>query len=70
MNLRDTVTLSPIMTPNELAEYLHIHYSTLHRLIRRGEIPSFKIGSNYRFRLDSVEEWIAKKGRRQQGRSK
>ena len=69
MRQRDTVTLSPIMTPNEVAEYLHIHYTTLYRLIRRGKIPSFKIGSDYRFRRDEIEKWIAEK-ERQQERSK
>ena len=69
MSQRDTVTLSPIMTPNEVAEYLHIHYTTLYRLIRRGKIPSFKIGSDYRFRRDEIEKWIAEK-ERQQERSK
>ena len=69
MSQRETVTLSPIMTPNEVAEYLHIHYTTLYRLIRRGKIPSFKIGSDYRFRRDEIEKWIAEK-ERQQERSK
>ena len=49
------------MTLKEVAEYLHIHQSTLYKLIRLGEIPSFKIGSDHRFRRNEIEEWIAEK---------
>ena len=63
MKHRDTVTLSSIMTPKEVAEYLQIHTATLYILIRRGEIPSFKIGTDHRFRRDEIEKWIAEKQR-------
>ncbi|MGO9450778.1 MAG: helix-turn-helix domain-containing protein [Candidatus Binataceae bacterium] len=43
-------TPSPVMTLKELCAYLHIHPATLYRLVRKGEIPFFKIGDEYRFR--------------------
>jgi excisionase family DNA binding protein len=49
------------MTPKEVAEYLHIHQNTLYKLIHLSEIPSFKIGSDHRFRRSEIEEWIAEK---------
>jgi excisionase family DNA binding protein len=52
------VALSPIMTLPETAEYLRISQATLGRLIRRGEIPHFRVGSDYRFRLDQIDKWI------------
>ena len=44
-----------------MAEYLHIHQNTLYKLIRLSEIPSFKIGSDHRFRRNEIEEWVAEK---------
>ena len=61
MKLHDTARLSPILTPKEVAEYLQIHTATLYILIRRGEIPSFKIGTDHRFRRDEIEKWLAEK---------
>ena len=48
-----------VMTATELAEYLHIHPSTLCRMLRKREIPGFKIGSDYRFNRNEIEKWIA-----------
>jgi excisionase family DNA binding protein len=50
---------SPIMTTPELARYLQVHQSTLYKLIRRGQIPVFKIGSDYRFDRDTIKTWMA-----------
>jgi excisionase family DNA binding protein len=44
-----------------VAEYLHIHQNTLYKLIRLSEIPSFKIGSDHRFRRNEIEESVAEK---------
>jgi excisionase family DNA binding protein len=48
-----------VMTTTELAEYLQIHPSTLYRMLRKGQIPGFKIGSDYRFNRNEIEQWIA-----------
>ena len=55
------IALSPVMTLKEVAEYLHIHQNTLYKLIRLSEIPSFKIGSDHRFRRNEIEESVAEK---------
>ena len=66
MKPRDAAALCPIMTAPEVADYLRIHYATLYKMIRRGEIPVFKMGSDYRFRRDELEKWIADKQRSQE----
>jgi len=70
MKLRHAAAPSPIMTSKEVAKYLRIHQITLYKLIRRGEIPSFKIGSDYRFSRGEIEKWIAEKPRPQGPRRK
>jgi excisionase family DNA binding protein len=47
------------MTVNEVAQYLRVHQTTLYKLIRRGEIQFFKVGSDYRFNREAIEKWIA-----------
>jgi excisionase family DNA binding protein len=47
-----------MMTAIELAEYLRLDRSTLYRLIRKGNIPCFKVGSDYRFDVHVIDKWI------------
>jgi excisionase family DNA binding protein len=47
-----------MMTIAEVAEYLQVHPSTIYRLVHKGQIPAFKIGSDYRFdRMQSKSGW-------------
>jgi excisionase family DNA binding protein len=48
-----------VLTPKEVCEMLHIHRATLYKLIRKGKLPSFKIGGDWRFRQDVILRWIA-----------
>ena len=49
---------SELMTTAEVARYLQVHQRTLYRLIRRGQIPVFKVGADYRFDRDAIEKWM------------
>ena len=46
-----------ILTLSELCRYLHAHRTTIYRLLRKGKLPAFRIGSDWRFRLDEIEQW-------------
>jgi excisionase family DNA binding protein len=46
-----------VMTVEEVSQYLHIHPSTLYRLLKRGEIPAFRIGSDWRFNIEAIDVW-------------
>ena len=59
MKSRHTATPSPIMTVAEVAQYFQVSRSTLYKLIRRGQIPVFKIGSDYRFDKNEIEKLMA-----------
>jgi len=41
--------------------YLGLHLITIYRLIKKGELPSFKIGGQWRFKKDLLDAWIAGK---------
>jgi len=47
-----------IMTPKEAAKYLGLHLITVYRLIKKGELPGFKVGGQWRFKKDVLDEWI------------
>jgi excisionase family DNA binding protein len=51
---------SKIMTVAQVAEYLLCHPATLYRLVRRREIPAFRLGGrgDWRFRRSEIEQWI------------
>jgi len=46
-----------VMTVEELSQYLHIHRYTVYRLLKRGEIPAFRIGSDWRFNIETIDVW-------------
>lgn len=47
-----------VFDSQEAAAYLHIHYDTLIRKSKMGEIPHFRIGRKYLFRKESLDEFI------------
>ena len=52
--------MSDLMTVKEVAEYLKLNYMTVYHLAQKGRIPASKIGGNWRFKKDLLDEWIAK----------
>lgn len=46
-----------IMTLDQVADYLHVHPSTVYRLLKRRSLPAFKVGSDWRFRLEAIRKW-------------
>ena len=46
------------LTVTELAQYLKISRSMIYRLLKRGELPGFKIGSDWRFNAEEIDRWL------------
>jgi excisionase family DNA binding protein len=49
--------MATVLTLEELAGYLRVHPSTIYRMLKRQEIPAFKVGSDWRFKLESIDRW-------------
>jgi excisionase family DNA binding protein len=49
-----------VMTIQELCDYVRIHRSTAYRLISIGKLPFLRIGGNYRFDREEVDQWLRK----------
>ncbi len=50
-------TSSRLVTVKELSNYLRVHPSTIYRLLKRGDFPGFKLGSDWRFNLEAIDRW-------------
>jgi excisionase family DNA binding protein len=56
---------SEVMTLRDVAEYLGCHYVTALKLVRRREIPGFRlggVGGEWRALRSELDDWIAKGG--------
>ena len=56
-----------IMTIQEVAEYLNCHPVTVRLLLAQGELRAFRLGSNWRFRREDIDRWIARQQEHAQG---
>jgi excisionase family DNA binding protein len=57
--------MAAVLTVHELCEYLKVHQSTIYRLLKKGQLPAFRIGSDWRFNVEDVERWLAERQTRQ-----
>ena len=48
----------PVMTIDDLAQYLKLSTSTLYKLCAEGKVPGQKIGRHWRFRRDTIDAWL------------
>ena len=57
----ETGNRSRLITVRELAAYLRVHPTTVYRLLRQEKIPSFRVGSDWRFDREAIERWMSEK---------
>jgi excisionase family DNA binding protein len=50
-------TAGKVLTVDEVCSYLRVHRSTIYRLLKKGQIPGFKIGSDWRFNVEAIDRW-------------
>lgn len=48
----DCRDLPEILRLREVADYLCIHKNTVYKLIRRGDLPAFRVGKSWRIRRE------------------
>ena len=48
-----------LLTLENVAEYLHLHRTTIHRMVNRKQLQGFKLGGEWRFDPESIERWRA-----------
>jgi excisionase family DNA binding protein len=51
--------LEPLLTDSEAARFLGgLHPKTVQRMARRGELPHYRIGKYYRYRVSELSAWL------------
>ncbi len=48
------------LTLEELVDYLKLGRTKLYQMARRGEIPAFRVGSQWRFDREEIDDWVRK----------
>jgi len=51
--------IGQVMTSVEAAAYLKMHVKTVCRLAKEGKIPARKVGSEWRFLRNVLDNWLA-----------
>ena len=50
--------MAELMTVEEIAHYLRVTEKTIYRLLKRGKLPATKVGHQWRFDKNSIDEWL------------
>lgn len=53
-----TQLFEPLLDSREAAALLKIHYKTLERKARAGEVPGYQIAGKWRFRASELDDWL------------
>jgi len=48
-----------VLTVGEVAKYLRVHQTTIYRLLKTHKLPAFRVGSDWRFNLETIEKWMS-----------
>jgi excisionase family DNA binding protein len=48
---------SKLLTVREMSTYLRVHTRTIYRMLRHKQIPAFHVGNEWRFNLESIDQW-------------
>ncbi len=51
------------LTVDEVARRFGVNVTTVYRLVKRGILPAFKLGNQWRFRRSRLDEWVATRER-------
>jgi putative molybdopterin biosynthesis protein len=49
---------STVLTVDEAAAYLKVHYKTVYALIRSGRLKAAKVGRQYRIKEEDIENYL------------
>ena len=47
-----------LLTLSEAAQMLHVSTRTLQRMIRKNDLPAFKVGGQWRVRETQLRQWV------------
>ena len=48
---------SKVLTVQEVSSYLRVHPSTIYRMLKKHQLPAFRVGSDWRFTVEAIDKW-------------
>ena|SRR5258708_64123 len=60
----DVQSIGDILTIRQLAEYLMVSEKTVYRMLDRSQLPAIRVGSQWRFRKQDIDNWLTDEVRR------
>ena len=48
---------SQLLTVREISNYLKVHKSTVYRLNQAGQLPAFRVGTDWRVMREDIDRW-------------
>ena len=52
------VEADPILTVKQVAVLLKVSEKTVYSMAKKGELLAFRVGNQWRFRREDIEDWI------------
>jgi excisionase family DNA binding protein len=52
------VAMQKVLTLPEVSQYLHVSRVTIYRMLKRKDIPAFRIAGKWRFNIEDLGHWI------------
>lgn len=59
--LGSAVALEPVVDSEEAVRFLKINSKTLQRMARNGDLPGYRIGKLWKFRISDLDAWLRSK---------
>ena len=56
---KNTQSLDPLLTLEQVAKYLNVNRFTVYRLLAQKRLPAFKVGGQWRFKEETIEAWLS-----------
>ena len=50
---------SRVLTVQEVSSYLRVHPSTIYRMLKKNQLPAFRVGADWRFTVEAIDKWRA-----------
>ena len=47
-----------LLTVEQVAQLLDVHPMTVYRMVEKGKLPGFKVGTHWRFLKGAMEDWM------------
>ena len=59
---RDNLPIRMVLTVTEVSDYLRLHPSTIYRMLKKHQLPAFRVGADWRFSVEALDNWLSKAG--------